>query len=72
MQEGFAKILTGVVAVVHNRTSDQQYTDDAMHTIIHAGKVLSAINRALTMAVCFIDTDGQSTAKGAPDYAMAR
>ena len=66
MQEEFARILTGVVHVVHNQTSHLADTDRAIHTIIRAGKVLAAINRALTMAVCFVDSDGYSTAKGAP------
>ena len=72
MQEEFASIITGVVRITHNRTSDHQVTDNAAHVIIRAGKVLSAINRAFTMAVRFIDSDGQSSIGGAPDYPVAR
>ena len=56
-------IITGVVQTVHNQTdADRQpNTDCAVHTIIRGAKVLSAINRAMTMAVRFIESDGQST-----------
>ena len=63
MQEEFATILSGVVRVVHNRTSDREYVDFAVQVIVDAGRVLSAINRAMVMAVCFVDSDGQCTTK---------
>ena len=66
LTEEFDQILTGIVRVVHKRTEDRQDTDNATHVIVSAGKVLTAINRAMVMAVCFIESDGQSTMKGKP------
>lgn len=71
LAEEFNRILTEVVRTVHDQTAERTLNlDRAIHTVIRGAKVLSAINRALTMAVCFIESDGQST-MGAP-RSMAR
>ena len=66
LTDEFHNILNGIVRVVHKRTSDHDDIDDATHLIVRAGKVLSTINRAMVMAVCFIESDGQSTMKEKP------
>lgn len=63
-------ITNGVIDVVHRNTGPQDNPDRAISVVVRAAKVFTSIQRALTMAQTFIDTDGRSTMRKAGDYAM--
>ena len=66
----FDAILAGVIDTIHRRTAG--YDGVMQHgevppiymtiaTVMLGAKVLSAIDRAITMAVCFTESDGHFT-----------
>ena len=63
-------ILAGVIDTIHRRTAGYDRVQSHEHgqtlhmtiaTVMLGAKVLSAINRAMTMAVCFTESDGHFT-----------
>ena len=70
LTEEFESILAGVIDTIHRRTAGydrvmQHGEARPLHmtiaTVMLGAKVLSAIDRAMTMAVCFTESDGHFT-----------